>query len=263
MAKLCKSNYWCGTVKSFLLFCLIPMRKTFATLKSFILFLRPGGWLHFLAAPFQLMANTLRLSRWAMIHGKQATLNDFYNPKRQYNLRFKLYEHVLQLESLAQAPIDYLEFGVAKGVSLTWWLDNNKNQASRFFGFDTFEGLPEKWGTYEKGAMSFGVPVLKDTRCEFFKGLFQQTLFSFIKQEKLSSANRKIIHLDADLFSSTLFVLTSLHPYLRKDDILIFDEFNVPNHEFLAFECYTKAFYVNYDLIGAVNNYFQVAIKIK
>jgi O-methyltransferase len=239
------------------------MRKTIATIKSFILFLRPGSWLHFLAAPAQLLSNTLRLSRWISTHGKTATLNDFYNPKRNYNLRLNLYQHVVQTENLENIPVDYLEFGVAKGVSFKWWLDKNKHDASRFFGFDTFEGLPEKWGTYEKGAMSFGVPELNDQRHEFYKGLFQEILFNFLNQKKFTSGNRKIIHLDADLYSSTLFVLTSLHPYLRKDDILFFDEFNVPNHEFLAFEQYTKSFYVNYQLIGAVNNYFQVAIKIK
>ena len=131
------------------------------------------------------------------------------------------------------------------------------------FGFDTFEGLPEKWGTFAKGSMSFGVPELNDDRHEFFKGLFQHTLVDFLKQGKLNQGNRKIIHLDADLFSSTLFVLTTMHPYLRKDDIILFDEFNVPNHEFLAFEQYTTSFYVNYEVIGAVNNYFQLAIKLK
>jgi len=239
------------------------MRKTIANLKSFILFLRPGQWLYFLAPPLQLVTNTLKLSRWISKHGKTATLNDFYTPQRQYAKRFTLYDHVLHTENLKDSAIDYVEFGVAKGISFKWWLDHNKNSQSQFFGFDTFEGLPEKWGTFAKGSMSFGVPELNDDRHEFFKGLFQHTLVDFLKQGKLNTGNRKIIHLDADLFSSTLFVLTTMHPYLRKDDIILFDEFNVPNHEFLAFEQYTTSFYVNYEVIGAVNNYFQLAIKLK
>ena len=241
----------------------MPMRKLNAFLKSFILFLRPGLWLHFLAGLFQLAANTLRLSRWTVTKGKNISFNDFYRPSRDYSLRYNLYEHVAKSEGLEQTPVDYLEFGVAKGLSFQWWIDKNKNQSSRFFGFDTFEGLPEKWGTFAMGSMSFGVPELNDQRHEFFKGLFQQTLFDFLDSKKLNSANRKIIHLDADLFSSTLFVLTTLHRHLKKGDILIFDEFNVPNHEFLAFEQYTKSYYVNYEVIGAVNNYFQVAIKLE
>lgn len=228
-----------------------------------MLFLRPGLWLGFMTGPLYLITNTLKLSRWISIHDKKVPFNDFYRPKRNYGLRYNLYRHVAQSENLEQAPIDYLEFGVAKGLSFQWWINKNKNPNSQFYGFDTFEGLPEKWGTYSKGAMSFGVPELNDQRHEFFKGLFQQTLFDFLESKKLNETNRKIIHLDADLFSSTLFVLTTLHRHLKKGDILIFDEFNVPNHEFLAFENYVKSFYVEYEVIGAVNNYFQVAIKLK
>lgn len=260
-----KSNQWCGTVKSFLLFCLCTcfMRKINAFIKSFILFLRPGLYLHFLAAPLQIITNTIRLSRWTLTHTKETSFNDFYRPARDYGLRYSLYEHVSKSETLEQTPIDYLEFGVAKGLSFQWWIGKNKNPQSRFYGFDTFEGLPEKWGTYSKGAMSFGVPELNDERHEFFKGLFQQTLFTFLDSDKLNPAHRKIIHLDADLYSSTLFVLTTLHRHLKKDDILIFDEFNVPNHEFLAFENYVKSYYVKFEVIGAVNNYFQLALKLK
>jgi O-methyltransferase len=236
------------------------MRKTIAFLKSFILFLRPGAWLGFMAAPLQLIANTLRLSRW--IGRQQTRYTDFYRPSRNYSLRYDLYDYVVKTEKLENDPIGYLEFGVAKGLSFQWWMNKNKHPQSRFYGFDTFEGLPEKWGTFSKGAMSFGVPEVEDDRHEFYKGLFQDTLFSFIDTGKVNENNRKVIHLDADLYSSTLFVLTTLHRYLRAGDILIFDEFNVPNHEFLAFENYVKAFYVKYEVVGAVNNYFQVAIKI-
>jgi len=238
------------------------MRKLNAFLKSFILFLHPGLWLGFLAGPLQLLANTLRLSRWTSAHGSKASFNDFYRPQRIYKLRYDLYEHIATREKLDQTSIDYLEFGVAKGLSFQWWINKNKNPQSRFYGFDTFEGLPEKWGTYSMGAMSFGVPELNDKRHEFFKGLFQQTLFEFLDANKLNSSNRRVIHLDADLFSSTLFVLTTLHRHIRKGDILIFDEFNVPNHEFFAFDQYTKAYYVKYEVLGAVNNYFQVAVRI-
>src|SRR5688572_2487354 len=124
------------------------MRKINAFLKSFILFLRPGLWLRFLAGPFQIAANTIRLSRWAITHGKDTSFNDFYRPSRDYSLRYSLYEHVAKSEALEQAPIDYVEFGVAKGLSFQWWIKKNTNPNSRFYGFDTFEGLPEKWGTF-------------------------------------------------------------------------------------------------------------------
>jgi hypothetical protein len=79
----------------------------------------------------------------------------------------------------------------------------------------------------------------------------------------MEATTRKIIHLDADLFTSTLFVLTSLGSSLKKGDILIFDEFNVPNHEFFAFKIFSDSFYVKTRLLGAVNNYFQVALIVE
>jgi hypothetical protein len=68
--------------------------------------------------------------------------------------------------------------------------------------------------------------------------------------------------MDADLYSSTLYVLTSLSQYLRKVDILIFDEFNIPMHEFKAFPEWIKAYHINYKVLAASNNYYQVAVKI-
>lgn len=132
--------------------------------------------------------------------------------------------------------LNYLEFGVESGNSFKWWLENATHVKSRFYGFDTFEGLPEKWGVYKKGAMMSEIPTVNDIRAKFIKGLFQNTLPDFLKQNNLNSQVRNIIHLDADLFSSTLYVLTSLAPYIKKGDILLFDEFNVPNHEFFAFK---------------------------
>jgi hypothetical protein len=69
--------------------------------------------------------------------------------------------------------------------------------------------------------------------------------------------------MDADLYSSTLFVLTRLYPILKKDDIIIFDEFGVPTHEFKAFTEIVHAYNLKFSIIGAVNNYLQLAIKIE
>jgi len=122
--------------------------------------------------------------------------------------------------------------------------------------------LPEKWGVFSKGAMAAGVPVLNDQRGRFVKGLFQETLPDFIKNVDLQNDKRKVIHLDADLFSSTLYALTSIAPYLKKGDILLFDEFNVPNHEFSAFKIFCETYYFKTRLLAAVNNYYQVAMII-
>ena len=81
--------------------------------------------------------------------------------------------------------------------------------------------------------------------------------------EQYRSDRRKLIHMDADLFSATLFSLSQLYRFLNEGDIILFDEFAVPKHEFMAFQIFTESFYVDYEVIGAANNYLFVAVKIK
>ena len=209
-------------------------------------------------------------SEWRAKHNK-LPFNDFYSHRWNYSKRYSLYEHVLKTEKLDDGTINYLEFGVSQGHSFRWWVEHNKNTNSTFHGFDTFTGLPEKWNIFKEGAMSTEgkTPDVNDTRVTFVKGLFQDTLPGFLKEFggynkfKLSADNRKVIHLDADLYTSTLYVLTSLAPFLKTGDILLFDEFAVPRHEFLALKNFTSSFRINYEVIGAANNYYFLAIKIK
>ncbi len=102
---------------------------------------------------------------------------------------------------------------------------------------------------------------INDRRASLNKGLFQDSLVPFLDQH--DNRNRKLIHLDADLFSSTIFVLSQFYRFLKPSDILLFDEFAVPQHEFLAFKIFTESFYIKYEVIGAANNYLFVAVKIK
>jgi O-methyltransferase len=200
------------------------------------------------------------LSKWIGQHRKIA-FTDFYSKKFDYLKRNSLYRYLIENE-IHDESVDYLEFGVSKGVSFRWWAENIKDNNSRFFGFDTFTGLPEDWGSFKKGEMDSNneMPQMNDLRCTFHQGLFQQTLPIFLKT--YSPDARKIIHMDADLYSSTLFVLTSISPVLQKRDIIIFDEFNVPLHEFKAFSEWVSSYYIKYEVIGAVNNFYQIAIRL-
>jgi len=184
---------------------------------------------------------------------------------RDYQLRYELYQKVSEYYQLGVQKLTYLEFGVATGKSFQWWLENNKNGESLFFGFDTFEGLPEDWGSWhKKGDMSSAVPQIEDKRGQFFKGLFQDTLVEFIEkyQSKIKEAEKRIIHCDADLYSSTIFVLSQIYPFLKKGDIIFFDEFNVPLHEFKAFKEFTENFYVKLEPIAQVNTFYQIAFIV-
>jgi O-methyltransferase len=210
------------------------------------------------------LANALNMgemSSWRKQHPVKG-YNDFYQDTWDYNRRYLLYEAITRQEGLDIGAIDYFEFGVAGGYSFKWWLKKNQEPSSRFFGFDTFEGLPEKWGAFEKGSMAYTMDSLgiSDTRANFYKGLFQDSLIPFLNQ--YDNKNRKLIHIDSDLFSSALFTMTQLYRFLKPGDILLFDEFAVPRHEFLAFKIFTESFYIDYEVIGAANNYLFVAVKI-
>ncbi|MDP4128528.1 MAG: TylF/MycF/NovP-related O-methyltransferase [Bacteroidota bacterium] len=193
-------------------------------------------------------------------------INDFYSWKRDYPKRFKLYEAVSEGYQLDKKELLYLEFGVASGSSFFWWLKKNTHPGSVFRGFDTFEGLPEDWGGFKKGAMAFSLGEVSsdDPRAGFEKGVFQESLNPFIEANReLLHSKPKLIHLDADLFSSTIFVLSQLYPYIHKGDIIFFDEFNVANHEFFAWQIFTESFYVKLKPIGAVNNFYQTAFVVE
>ena len=238
------------------------IRKTVTLFKNLVLWLRPHIYLGWLRSALFLTANTLSLSKWISQQNKKGILNDFFCLKRNYGKRFQLYEYVISRSTLGDEPFDYVEFGVSAGHSIRWWSERICHPDSRFYGFDTFEGLPENWGTFRKGDMNSMIPQINDKRVRFFKGLFQDTVPVFVKETFLSQ-RRKVIHLDADLFSSTLYALTSMAPLLNSGDILFFDEFNVPNHEFLAFKIFTESYYVKTELLGATNNYYQVAFMIQ
>ena len=208
------------------------------------------------------LAYLSKVSKWSAENKQKFALNDFYASEWDYTKRYKLYEFLLKNEKLTDA-ITYVEFGVCEGHSFKWWVANNTNPASTFAGFDTFEGLPEDWGGFKAGEMSTGsnFPDVKDSRAKFLKGLFQDTLPPYIRQG--FAAQRKVIHMDADLYSSTLYVLTSLAPYLNSGDIILFDEFNVPQHEFLAYMNFTQSYYIQLEPVVALNNYFFVGFKVK
>jgi O-methyltransferase len=206
-----------------------------------------------------------KLVSWIGKNKNSFLSSDHYVSVRDYNKRYDLYKFIADHYQQADKQIVYLEYGVAEGASFKWWMSNNHHAESRFFGFDTFEGLPEKWGSfYDKGDMRFSMPEIKDTRGKFIKGLFQDSLPGFIKEHSdlLNSNAQKVILMDADLYSATIFTLSQLYPTLHKGDVIMFDEFSVAMHEFKAFLEFTGNFYINLKPIAAVNNFYQVGFEV-
>jgi O-methyltransferase len=204
------------------------------------------------------LAYWVRFSRWCSTHPTPGANNGKDGKSRSW-----LYQSVVDQEALDRGPMNYLEFGVYRGESLRWWLAGISHPGSRFVGFDTFTGLPERWRPTEpKGHFNANgaIPDIKDPRCSFEVGLFKDTLPAFLAHADLSG--RLVVNLDADMFTSTLLVLTTLAPYLKPGDLLFFDEFSCPLDEFRAFEGFVRSFGVKYELVAAVYGYTRVCIKI-
>jgi hypothetical protein len=180
--------------------------------------------------------------------------------------RFDLYAH-LEKSVLKQAPIDYLEFGVAKGGSIREWMRLNTQPGSRFFGFDTFEGLPADWrhvgGKSPKGTFgTHGQPplVANEPRVTWLVGLFQDTVPGFFTS--FHPRSKLVVHMDADLYSSTLYVLAALNELLGPGTIVLFDEFASFDNEFRALEDFCSAFRKDYRVLACAGQYYdQVAIQ--
>jgi hypothetical protein len=220
--------------------------------------------LHVLVEPFTgALLNLVYLSKmsaWRAKQGKLA-LNDFYSAHYRYDNRQRLHRHLMESQELS-GPITYLEFGVARGESFRWWVEFNQHAESTFHGFDTFTGLPEDWNVFKKGDMSAGgqVPDISDSRITWHAGLFQETLPPYLAN--IPKTGRRVVHLDGDLYSSAYYAMNMLAPYLQPGDVLIFDEFGVPTHEFKAFTEFFASHYRGYEVLGAVNNYLHLAVRL-
>jgi hypothetical protein len=180
--------------------------------------------------------------------------------------RFELYEDI-DAKILHNESIDYLEFGVFHGDSILKWASINSHPASRFIGFDSFEGLPAApdgvTGYGPEGAFSTAgaVPATSDPRVRFITGWFNQTLRPFLRD--FEPRSRLVIHNDSDVYSSTLYMLSTIDPILKAGSILIFDEFANPLHEWKAFRDYSYAFDRTYRMLGAAGYYYtQVALEM-
>jgi O-methyltransferase len=204
------------------------------------------------------IAQWARFARWCNIHPIDQPSNF-----KQFKDRTSLYDSVIRNERLNFQPINYLEFGVYKGDSIRAWVNKIGHPDSRFVGFDTFTGLPERWRRSEpKGWFNAdGVtPNLNDDRVGFEVGLFQDTLPAFVKRADLS--RRLVFNMDADLFTSTFYVLAMFAPYLKPGDIFFFDEFDCPLDEYRAFDDFIRSFRLKYEVLGATPGYTRVCIKI-
>lgn len=156
----------------------------------------------------------------------------------------------------------WAEFGVYKGTSLKYASDRllipqttnaaavttRKDEKGSLFkgvmaGFDSFQGLPEKWrGGFEAGRFGENEDLYSTVRSllpeqvELYEGWFQNTIGQF--KERHPRMPAALIHHDGDLFLSTTITFQLLSDRIVPGTHMVFDElFGYPgyeNHEILA-----------------------------
>jgi hypothetical protein len=121
----------------------------------------------------------------------------------------------------------WLEFGVCSGRTINLI---SKCTDNTVYGFDSFYGLPEDWGNHQKKGSytrEGSLPEVNDN-VRLIVGLFEDTLDSFLEDHKGPIA---YLHLDADLYSSTKFVLDKVRDRIVSGTVISFDEiYNYPEY---------------------------------
>lgn len=90
--------------------------------------------------------------------------------------------------------------------------------------------------------------------------MFQESLPNFLKH--FSPKNRLVIHIDSDLYTSSLFLLTKLNDVMVPGTIVIFDEFGDVQHEFRAFFDYVTSYQRKYRVVSAAWGFLKTAVEM-
>jgi hypothetical protein len=174
-------------------------------------------------------------------------INYSYEFGRTYGL-FSLISEIKDIEG------DIVEFGVGNGKSFFTWASALKYFGIKkaIYGFDSFEGFPIaskedlgtrviEVGTKVEGWTHIGGPeyvtnfIAQDESLDRAKSLFEDGIPEikmikgyFDKTTDLIPGKIAFLHLDADLYESTIIPLKHCLPRMSKGGIILFDEY----HEF-------------------------------
>ena len=189
-------------------------------------------------------------ARWA--HRVMPTAREFHDPRSTL-------EHALELAPQGGMA---LEFGVFEGRSLAVIAEARKGRD--VYGFDSFEGLPEDYRPHvRQGAFALDRRPQVDG-AELVVGWFDDTLPGFLETHP---GPVDFLHVDGDLYSSAVTVLTLVGPRLQPGSVVIFDEFfNYPgwddSGEFRAWEEYLERTGATVAYEAYTSNNEQVVVRI-
>lgn len=156
----------------------------------------------------------------------------------------------------------FLEFGVYVGTSIN--LCSSILPNVKFYGFDSFKGLPEDWSGWrtikDRFDLKNNLPIV-NRNVELVEGWFDETLPKFLNEHPQNVA---FLHIDCDIYSSTKTIFDNLAGRIKKGTIIEFDEYiNVPNwqnHEHKAFQEFCEAHNIKYRYIAF--GFCQMCVEI-
>ena len=155
-----------------------------------------------------------------------------------------------------------LEFGVFQGRSLG--VIAKARMGREVHGFDSFEGLPQDYRPHvRQGAFALDrLPRVEGA--ELVVGWFEDTLPGFLDTHP---GPVDFLHVDGDLYSSAVTVLSLVGPRLLAGSVVIFDElFNYPGWddggEFRAWEEYLERTGAQVEYEAYTSNNEQVVVRI-
>jgi O-methyltransferase len=140
------------------------------------------------------------------------------------------------VRALAAVPGDLAEVGVYRGASSR--IIREAEPSKPFHLFDTFEGLPRPSGKDEafyEGSYKSSIEDVKNylkayRNLHFYKGMFPETA------APVSDCRFSFVHLDVDLYESTLSCLTFFWPRLVAGGALISHDYSTSPGVLRAFQ---------------------------
>jgi methyltransferase family protein len=174
--------------------------------------------------------------------------------------RFDLLTNVLKMADIGAHKL-VCEFGVHSGKSINYIASRTE---CTVYGFDSFNGLPERWrdgfrkGLFKRSSLPKVLPNV-----QLIQGLFNETLPAFLQRH---DGEISFLHIDCVLYSSTRTVLDLLRDRIRPGCVIVFDEyFNYPGWEegeYKAFHEFLVQTALKYEYIGYNYLHEQVAVII-
>lgn len=234
----------------------------------------------------QKIANIIMFEHFWKLHVQNEKSVQILTSFTKTNSKKPIWDIALKMIKKLRKNGKILEFGTNNGGSLHYF-QKNLSDAFTLYGFDSFEGIPEKWDSLPKGSMKgHGFPselwgnqkkIKKKISLEvkrtgiippppqknivIDKGLFAHSVPRFLKNGVPNDI--RLIHFDADIYMGTRPVLDSICGQLDYKYLILFDEFYSVNHEFKAWIEFIEYFEVKkWRIIAISEDGVQTLIEV-